>query len=118
MSKLEWTDVSMFFFFFFFQAEDGIRDYRVTGVQTCALPIWREGNDQANRPVGPGAGIGIGLRRAAQRCERSHADGAQRHALGQRLSFCDACHLVSLNVYVFWLAHSAQRTLFDNGGGG
>src|SRR5690606_39288581 len=25
--------------FFFFQAEDGIRDFHVTGVQTCALPI-------------------------------------------------------------------------------
>src|SRR5438874_5624137 len=31
--------VSMLFFFFFFQAEDGIRDLYVTGVQTCALPI-------------------------------------------------------------------------------
>src|SRR5579883_2855356 len=30
----------VFFFFFFFQAEDGIRDFHVTGVQTCALPIW------------------------------------------------------------------------------
>src|SRR2546421_8714015 len=29
----------LFFFFFFFQAEDGIRDLIVTGVQTCALPI-------------------------------------------------------------------------------
>src|SRR5689334_24619700 len=29
-----------FFFFFFFQAEDGIRDGTVTGVQTCALPIY------------------------------------------------------------------------------
>ena len=28
------------FFFFFFQAEDGIRDIGVTGVQTCALPIY------------------------------------------------------------------------------
>src|SRR5215471_20469298 len=28
------------FFFFFFQAEDGIRDLYVTGVQTCALPIY------------------------------------------------------------------------------
>src|ERR1022692_5172098 len=28
--------------FFFFQAEDGIRDYKVTGVQTCALPIYGE----------------------------------------------------------------------------
>src|SRR2546429_6441493 len=32
--------ISLFFyFFFFFQAEDGIRDVAVTGVQTCALPI-------------------------------------------------------------------------------
>src|SRR5688500_20406619 len=31
--------VSLVSFFFFFQAEDGIRDYKVTGVQTCALPI-------------------------------------------------------------------------------
>src|SRR2546426_7569832 len=30
-------------FFFFFQAEDGIRDYKVTGVQTCALPIYSLG---------------------------------------------------------------------------
>src|SRR5690554_6993580 len=29
----------LLFFFFFFQAEDGIRDADVTGVQTCALPI-------------------------------------------------------------------------------
>src|SRR5256885_4031165 len=29
---------------FFFQAEDGIRDYKVTGVQTCALPICRAQN--------------------------------------------------------------------------
>src|SRR5438034_10631431 len=29
----------LFFLFFFFQAEDGIRDHCVTGVQTCALPI-------------------------------------------------------------------------------
>src|SRR6266487_2017827 len=33
--------VGLYCFFFFFQAEDGIRDGRVTGVQTCALPICR-----------------------------------------------------------------------------
>src|SRR5256885_16000652 len=32
--------------FFFFQAEDGIRDYKVTGVQTCALPILDELRDR------------------------------------------------------------------------
>src|SRR6266511_577158 len=36
------------FFFFFFQAEDGIRDFHVTGVQTCALPIFSP--DGARRP--------------------------------------------------------------------
>src|SRR4051794_41243107 len=36
-----WSVYDRYFFvvFFFFQAEDGIRDGRVTGVQTCALPI-------------------------------------------------------------------------------
>src|SRR5579885_2237658 len=34
-------EVLFMVFFFFFQAEDGIRDRNVTGVQTCALPICR-----------------------------------------------------------------------------
>src|SRR5256885_5597327 len=34
--------------FFFFQAEDGIRDYKVTGVQTCALPICPNRFEKAN----------------------------------------------------------------------
>src|SRR5262252_6366644 len=34
------TNVTILIFFFFFQAEDGIRDHCVTGVQTCALPIY------------------------------------------------------------------------------
>src|SRR2546430_11677442 len=33
--------VSLLLVFFFFQAEDGIRDLTVTGVQTCALPIYQ-----------------------------------------------------------------------------
>src|SRR5256885_4852095 len=36
---------------FFFQAEDGIRDYKVTGVQTCALPIYGRYNPHENRNV-------------------------------------------------------------------
>src|SRR3712207_8262963 len=35
---------------FFFQAEDGIRDIGVTGVQTCALPIWRRTRRRPQRP--------------------------------------------------------------------
>src|SRR5207249_9827187 len=41
-------------FFFFFQAEDGIRDRNVTGVQTCALPI--SGKNFSSDLVTPGAG--------------------------------------------------------------
>src|SRR5215216_5886745 len=44
-------------FVFFFQAEDGIRDDLVTGVQTCALPIWRGSRSRRRR-------------RSAQRCAR------------------------------------------------
>src|SRR5258706_7962919 len=39
--KINASRVDYWWFFFFFQAEDGIRDWSVTGVQTCALPIWR-----------------------------------------------------------------------------
>src|SRR5438874_8369407 len=34
-----WPQLSIVYILFFFQAEDGIRDLYVTGVQTCALPI-------------------------------------------------------------------------------
>src|SRR5438046_10473286 len=41
--------------FFFFQAEDGIRDWSVTGVQTCALPISGVGGVAAGVPRGEAA---------------------------------------------------------------
>src|SRR5688500_20232351 len=45
---------------FFLQAEDGIRDYKVTGVQTCALPIFPRrgvvGADGPSTPAVPHAG--------------------------------------------------------------
>src|SRR5690349_23298257 len=48
----------MFFFFvFFFQAEDGIRDLYVTGVQTCALPISGEAVAAALRAEGVDASL-------------------------------------------------------------
>src|SRR3712207_7404088 len=37
--------------FFFFQAEDGIRDIGVTGVQTCALPIYLGSSFDADAPA-------------------------------------------------------------------
>src|SRR2546427_12851659 len=64
---------SVWSFFFFFQAEDGIRDLTVTGVQTCALPIY-DGEGEAGRGFAePGAGSGAhgGAVRALGRSERS-----------------------------------------------
>src|SRR5690606_41189448 len=57
--------------FFFFQAEDGIRDFHVTGVQTCALPISVRAGDGRRRGArtlgggrnlrrGQAAGAGLG----------------------------------------------------------
>src|SRR2546430_16548809 len=53
--------------FFFFQAEDGIRDLTVTGVQTCALPIYHRGG-----PLRPGA---------RDRRHGAPAQGMMRHFL-------------------------------------
>ena len=44
-----------FFFFFFLQAEDGIRDDLVTGVQTCALPICCRNENWAKKKRGAAA---------------------------------------------------------------
>src|SRR2546430_9612645 len=57
-------------FVFFFQAEDGIRDLTVTGVQTCALPIYAGG------PVELVAGEGVEIG-----AERTHVDARVRHGL-------------------------------------
>src|SRR5687768_18176104 len=73
---------SSFFFFFFFQAEDGIRDVAVTGVQTCALPIWPPpleggaGDDgRGGRPVRTSPRGGLPVRDASELPERPAAAG-------------------------------------------
>src|SRR5215208_5888869 len=58
----------VFFFFFFFQAEDGIRDGHVTGVQTCALPIYPP----------------IHLRDRIRGCEIGHIWGVSRRGSSSR----------------------------------
>src|SRR5699024_12600653 len=64
--------VMVFFFFFFFQAEDGIRDRNVTGVQTCALPIFAQAVLDADRDGPPGdlATPSIGAQRERRSEER------------------------------------------------
>src|SRR5438094_9319530 len=54
----------MFIFFFFFQAEDGIRDRTVTGVQTCALPISTFPSWSSRRCCSPCLSLRSSFRRA------------------------------------------------------
>src|SRR5207249_8004131 len=65
-------------FFFFFQAEDGIRDRNVTGVQTCALPISSRAASRysGNRTLGKSAGISAGCAAWATR-PRKQAEAAK-----------------------------------------
>src|SRR6266705_5365238 len=64
----------MFFFCFFFQAEDGIRDRTVTGVQTCALPILR---------VSAGCGLRAAGRRDSRGSTRKTAARSEERRVGK-----------------------------------
>src|SRR2546422_11559275 len=66
------------FFFFFFQAEDGIRDVAVTGVQTCALPICA-GRRPDPRPAPQCAGGVRGAGAARGRVARAPRAGGPGH---------------------------------------
>src|SRR5215210_8340734 len=79
----------MFFFsFFFFQAEDGIRDTSVTGVQTCALPI--------SLPMGGTRGCALPLlfRLYVGATRGGRADAPSRSHVGKRQQAADAAHAV------------------------
>src|SRR5688500_19625535 len=64
--------------FFFFQAEDGIRGYKVTGVQTCALPILVAQRAQVGQAV---AAVGEREREVAQHAARIVARAPLAQAL-------------------------------------
>src|SRR6266576_2925620 len=66
------------FFFFFFQAEDGIRDLYVTGVQTCALPILRRVAGCADGWWGVLTGTGDRRARGVRHFRDRAADGSRR----------------------------------------
>src|SRR2546427_952438 len=77
-----------FLFFFFFQAEDGIRDLTVTGVQTCALPISSvEDTTTAAVPVTkpPDNVSVVGVRIFGKDGEAFVSDGTQGQAITRRV---------------------------------
>src|SRR2546429_6611808 len=78
--------------FFFFQAEDGIRDVAVTGVQTCALPICGGSGDGSSVWIVAGvaafadAGRAVGTDKLAPR--RGQCGGKQNEQRADRESGC------------------------------
>src|SRR2546427_8512825 len=84
------TLIDFFSFFFFFQAEDGIRDLTVTGVQTCALPI--SGEEISNSGSGPARQAGpIRFRGDRQRALAYRTDNTRATLAG-----ADGQHLATL----------------------
>src|SRR5438034_8095035 len=81
-------------FYFFFQAEDGIRDHCVTGVQTCALPIsagsdeGRAGSSERNRDRGVGEGRRPGSPGRAARRDRKSTRLNSSHTVISYAVFC------------------------------
>src|SRR5437762_10896062 len=73
----------LYIFCFFFQAEDGIRDTSVTGVQTCALPI---SDARTARPTILSAGCGISAARSGKRAGTSGRESDCRKRLTMRSS--------------------------------
>src|ERR1022692_3085415 len=73
----------MVFFFFFFQAEDGIRDYKVTGVQTCALPIY-DGEADIGNDKGKQRAQGFQAGPTGEGVDRDHGEDADQDVSGAR----------------------------------
>src|SRR5467141_4280958 len=113
---------------FFVQAEDGIRDSSVTGVQTCALPIWRCGQallddlDRALGTVPEARGYFMPPPRFAAKLELpaevSHADGllfAARRLLVQLEGLLAARH-AGVRAFTVFLCHpKAESTAVEIG---
>src|SRR5690348_17794300 len=81
------SQVSSQFVFFFFQAEDGIRDGRVTGVQTCALPICPKTATVFGHEIEPQTNYG------QRECEES-----QLQLIGQEIFRSPNKHVTIMNV--------------------
>src|SRR5690606_40671124 len=92
--------------FFFFQAEDGIRDFHVTGVQTCALPIFCdvENPDTRCELIGQSASMPVALAPLgmaglyARRGEAQAARAAAAFGVPFSLSTVGICSLAEVQV--------------------
>src|SRR5690554_7019218 len=94
-------EVFIFFcFFFFFQAEDGIRDADVTGVQTCALPIW---------PVGYFSDARARSRKSSRSCPQNDSSLYTYHGAPKTCRSMAACVYLSTSLREIGRASCRER---------
>src|SRR5207249_9741861 len=100
-------------FFFFFQAEDGIRDRNVTGVQTCALPIYSGYRGRYRRNRGARATVARPEDRRVARtrahpprseCSRPAAETESRRGVRSRSRFRSEERRVGKECRSWWAA--------------
>src|SRR5688500_19349372 len=96
---------------FFVHAEDGIRDYNVTGVQTCALPIFRQAPTQRRAAPDRRAPVRSGSAREAARRAARTSSGAEAPGPPGRDS-ADAAHQGNATPWV----RSEERRVGKEGG--
>src|SRR5438132_13407137 len=100
--------------FFFFQAEDGIRDHCVTGVQTCALPISRcwPRWPRSNEPTRPIASIGTRPGSArSPRCWTPRSRSEERRVGKECRARWAPDHSETKLMYCYILVVEQQRTM-------
>src|SRR5438067_13936381 len=71
------------YYYFFFQAEDGIRDRNVTGVQTCALPIYLGGASICRPPRCAWVSTRSGTNSSASCARRGRAKRSEERRVGK-----------------------------------
>src|SRR5207244_8112105 len=77
--------VLLLLLFFFFQAEDGIRDDLVTGVQTCALPIFTAMRNESGAHGGEGGALLVRTARDLHHGRRDLARGRRERSEERRV---------------------------------
>src|SRR5256885_2333892 len=110
--------------FFFFQAEDGIRDYKVTGVQTCALPILllNEGIGSYTTDLdwtgGTAAPVASRQQAPADLLPRIYSSGLHSNAKNlSQVAIIDLRPELGADIHMSWRSLQ-QRARLDAGNGG
>src|SRR5262249_58539723 len=100
-------------YFFFYQAEDGIRDWSVTGVQTCALPILSRRPTRSTSSMDEVERVG---RRLKARAAEADLDQVWREEWAAKIGRASCRERVERSGVAGWIRKKERES--DGGGGG